>query len=130
MDCPGFYFQLSSAGIMLGAGMHIFPKHILPIYREAVADEQTGRDLKKQIKKVMKNEGFSLKEKRYKKIPRGFDADNPNADLLLYDGVAVMYSSSTPENINKPEFMDFVFDTFSAMAPLHHWFIKLLNNAH
>ena len=126
LECPGFYFQLSPEGIMFGAGMHIFPKPFIPIYREAVAKEASGAELSSIIQNISHESGFVFKEKHYKKTPRGFDPEYKYADLLLYDGVAVMYSTQLSEAIFKPEFIDFAFEKFQAMAPLHRWFLKLL----
>jgi len=121
LDCSGFYLQLNHDSILIGVGMYLFPKNILALYREAVVHPAHGPALKKIIQKVTEEEKFVHNEKHYKKTPRGFDPAHPNSDLLLYNGMAFMYESAHPEELAGPEFLDYCYNKFEQMAPLHNW---------
>lgn len=128
LDCPGFYFQLNANKVLLGVGLHIIPKHLLPVYRDAVIDDEKGNELIKSLDLLLKNEGFVLSEKQYKKIPRGYSSEQPNSDLLLYGGMAAMYEGGHPAELHKPELVDYCFNIFSKMSPIHHWWQSILRD--
>lgn len=127
MESPGFYFQLSPEGFMLGGGMHMIPKQLMSSFRDAVVNDVSGPELQKAMETVMRNKDFILQEKRYKRTPRGYDPQHPRADLLLYDGIACMYESKDLSVVQDAQALDFIFEKFLAMAPLHHWFLNFVN---
>jgi hypothetical protein len=63
---------------------------------------------------------------KYKRVPRGFDPDHPNADLLKHGGLGFSYKLDLPSNINSEEFADYCMEIFESMAPVHFWLRDLL----
>ena len=72
MECSGFYFHMGDGKLMLGSGMYMFSKENLKRYRDAAVDKKKVRRLSK-ITKELVEQGYTLSEKHYKKIPRGYE---------------------------------------------------------
>ena len=127
LENPGFYFQLDKSKIMFGVGMHIFPREMLSPYRDAVTDPEMGGELRKIITKISKNTDYKLGWVKYKKIPRGYDPDHPNKDYLLYGGIGFMFEAKHPEELFGREFLDYSFNVFKDISPLHKWIMEINN---
>jgi uncharacterized protein (TIGR02453 family) len=121
LENPGFYFHLEPEKLFLGVGMHEFPKPILQSYRDAVIDGRLGSALNKAISKVNNAGNYVFGWKKYKKTPHGFDADHERADLLLYGGIGFQYEEALPKVLHKPELIDYCFNRYKDMAPIHEW---------
>jgi uncharacterized protein (TIGR02453 family) len=120
MECPGFYFHLDSKNLMLGAGLHIFPKELLGPYRDAVVDKKHGPELKKAVNRVGKL-GYTVMGKHYKRIPAGYDDTHKNAEFLLYNGLAAMHQSEVSEALLSKRIVEYAFSNFKKMSPIHKW---------
>jgi len=126
MDCPGYYFHLEPPMVMLAAGNHCFTKPILEAYRESVVDPRQGPALAKAIKAVMKKGAYEIGSKEYKKVPRGYDKDHENAELLLYGGLYAAWDANIPTELYSAEIVDYAFKRFKDMAPIHDWLLDML----
>lgn len=125
MECSGFYFHLGDGKLMLGTGMHIFPKAILNPYRDAVVDKGHGSQLGRIIAGISKK-GYRISGKHYKRIPRGYDGAHKNAEFLLHNGLASMREVKIPEELYSKAIIDYAFYHFKNMSPLHKWLRKAL----
>ena len=119
LENPGFYLHLDPEKIFIGVGMHDFPKTVLQTYRDAVIDSRKGAALVKAIENVKRRGDYTLGWKRYKKVPRGYDADHERAELLLYSGLGFHHEEPLPDIIHKPDFTSYCFSVFTDMYPLH-----------
>jgi len=121
----GFYFRLRDKALMLGVGMHGFPKELLAKYRSAVADDATGKPLVAAQKKVEKA-GYTLEGIGYKKVPRGFDPEHPRAELLkhgaLHCGITL---SPLPAEVHSKKLVTLCMGHWRKMAPVHRWLVEL-----
>lgn len=120
MECSGFYFHVEGGTLMLGAGIHLFPRELLEHYRDAVIDKKQGPRLREALRKVSES-GYVINGKHYKKIPRGYDASHENAELLLYNGLTAMVESKIPHELFSSAIIDYVFEHFKNMYPVHEW---------
>jgi uncharacterized protein (DUF2461 family) len=127
MECSGFYFHLEPPNLLMGSGMYMFSKSILKNYREAVVDKKVGANLIHAIQAVSKK--GKLNGKHYKKTPRGFDPDHPNAEYLLYNGLHVMNETKIPDELYSDALVDYCFKWYKDMAPLHQWLVEMANRA-
>jgi uncharacterized protein (TIGR02453 family) len=123
MECSGFYFHLEPPKLLLGCGNYMFSKPLLKTYREAVVDKKSGPALVSAIKAVSKK--GKIGGKHYKKTPRGFDADHPNAEYLLYNGLHCMTETKIPDELYSEALVDYCFKWYKEMAPLHRWLVDL-----
>lgn len=136
MECSGFYFHLQPEYVLLGAGIYVFPKAHLAEYRRSVDDDSLGEELVKIIGEL----GLSVKGTgqcsisigagdRYKKVPRGYDPNHPRADLLLNKGLTAFWQGPLPQELYSPKIIDFVFEKFERMLPLHRWLYDMVERA-
>ena len=111
----------------MGAGLYIFPTPLLDFYREAVIDSKQGDKLIKAIEQVKQHSEYKIGGEHYKKTPRGYDADHPNAKLLLHNGIYAYLEDSHPKEFYSAEFVDYCFKHFKNMAPIHQWIREVLD---
>ena len=72
-ETPGFYFHLEPPTVMLGGGLHEFPKDFLEAYREVLADPVRAATAR-GLTETLACDGYELWGKTYKRVPKGFDA--------------------------------------------------------
>jgi uncharacterized protein (TIGR02453 family) len=125
MDCPGYYFHIEPPMLMLGVGNHCFSRPVLEAYRDAVVDDSLGKALGNAIETVKSKGDYSIGEKQYKKVPRGYDKDHPNAELLLYGGLTAFVETPIPDELYSPDIIEYVFERFEHMAPIHAWLLQM-----
>lgn len=118
---PGFYLQLDKSQILIAGGLYQLPSELAKSYRDAVSDSKIGPEIAKIIKKITKNSSYKLGGNHYKRIPRGYDPDNPNSDLLLHNGLYAYHEGPIPEEVHSRDFLDYSFKVFNDMLPLHSW---------
>ena len=126
MESSGFYLHVENKTILIGVGIKMFPKPLLDRYRQSVADKKLGAEFKKAVKKVA-DQGYLIDGKHYKKVPRGYEADHPNADFLLYNGLTARIEERVPEAFFSDAIIDYAYSHFNNMLPLHRWLRKALN---
>jgi uncharacterized protein (TIGR02453 family) len=127
MECPGFYFHLEPTKLFLGAGIYMFSPKMIGRFRKAVVDPEFGPQLSDIIRKVNKAKGFQVGEKHYKRIPSGFDAQHPNAALLLYNGLHVWWETSLPDEIYSEKLVRYCWEKYRPYLPLHQWLVSLIS---
>jgi uncharacterized protein (TIGR02453 family) len=129
MECPGFYFHLEPPNLMLAAGMHCFPRPLLEIFRNSVVDPELGPALVSAARSVVKRSDYAIGGKYYKKMPRGYDATDDKAEFLLFNGLYAIFNSEIPEQIYSTEIIDYCFQKFSDMSPIHKWIVNMIEHA-
>lgn len=128
MENSGFYFHLEPPGLFLGVGVYIFPKHLLEEYRKSVVHPVYGAALVQAINEVS-GKGYNVGRKHYKKTPRGFDPGHENAELLLYNGLTAGVELSIPDELYTPGVIEYCFNRFKDMLPLHRWLVEMTARA-
>jgi len=129
MESSGFYFHLEPPDLMLGVGMHCLPKPFLPHFRDSIADPKKGPALKKTLDQIGKDSRYQMQGPTFKKVPRGYDPQHKLADLLKHDGLTVFSTMPIPEELYGPELIDFCFERYQDMAPLHRWMRAMAEGA-
>ena len=125
MESSGFYFHFEPPEIWLGGGMYMIPEALLGRFRKAVVDPKLGRELTGILAKLRATKGLTVGGEHYKRIPAGYDASHPNAELLKYNGLHAGFDAPIPEEFYSARFVDYCFERFDAIAPLHRWLTKL-----
>jgi uncharacterized protein (TIGR02453 family) len=126
MERSGFYFHLEPGNILTGSGLYLFPKHILAAYRDAVVHPVYGPELQRAVEKLRAKPGYDIWGKHYKKVPRGYDPAHENSEFLLYDGMTAINEEPIPDALYSAKFIDYVFERFSHMAPIHRWVADMI----
>ncbi len=121
MECPGYYFHLEPFKLLLGVGMHMFPRDLLPRWRERVADPESGASLERAIAGLPLTSGCGMGGEQYKRVPRGYPADHPRAALLRHKGLHVGFEGEVPDALFGPGCVDWCMERYRAFAPVQHW---------
>jgi len=67
-----------------------------------------------------------LRRVYYKKLPRGYEADHPNAEFLLYNGLTARIEEKVPDSFFSGAIIDYAYSHYRNMLPLHRWLKKAL----
>lgn len=124
-ESSGYYFHLEPPNIMLGVGLHTFSKTLLQAYRKAVVDPVAGPKLVEVVQEVSVKGGYRLGGEHYKRVPRGYDPEHPNAELLRYKGLTAGSEEPIPDEFYSAEFLDYSFQRYADMYPIQHWLYEL-----
>lgn len=125
MERPGFYFHMDPESTWVGGGWYMMPKPALEAFQGAVADEERGSALETVLRQLQA-EGFRIWGDRYKRVPSGFPADHPHADLLKYKGLFAASADIEESLLTSPALVDHCYDICAAQAPLQHWLLENL----
>ena len=126
MASSGFYLHVENKNLLIGVGIKMFPKPILDRYRQAVVDNKQGAALKSAVKKI-RDKGYLIDGKHYKKIPRGFDSGHPNGEYLLYNGLSARIEEKVPDAFYSEAILYYAYAHYKNMLPLHRWLKKSLD---
>lgn len=115
----GFYFSFSPAETVIAAGMYMpTPEQLLAIRRHLVEHHKETRALLADRK--LRGAMDALEGDRLKRPPRGFGADSPAADLLLYKQWGL--SATLPaERALEPGLVKEITRRFALAAPFVHF---------
>jgi uncharacterized protein (DUF2461 family) len=97
-DGVGVFIQISSKGLLVGSGVPMPPKDQLENLRRAVSDDASGPLLKTAIA-AAEAAGARIHGGRWdalQRVPKGFPADHPRADLLRWKGLEVNSRDPSP----------------------------------
>jgi uncharacterized protein (TIGR02453 family) len=125
MESAGFYVGLEPPDIMLGGGLYVIPDNLLGRYRQAVVDPKKGAELGRIVAALRAVPGCSVEGTHYKRVPAGFDAGHPNAELLKHKGLYAGFEMKVPDAFYSADLLDFCFERFAPVVPLHRWLMKL-----
>lgn len=125
MESAGFYVGLEPPDIMLGGGMYVIPDALLGRYRKAVVDPKKGAELAKIAAALRAIPGCAVEGAHYKRVPAGFDAAHPNAGLLKHKGLYAGFGTKVPDELFTAAFVEYCFERFAPIVPLHRWLMKL-----
>jgi uncharacterized protein (TIGR02453 family) len=123
---PGLFVRLRPATVVLGAGMHRFEPPVLAAYRAAVADEGTGRALEEALGAATGLRGATVGGLAYKRVPRGFAADHPRAELLRHGALYVSGEWKLPRAVSSPAFVGWAAERLERLSPVERWLTATL----
>lgn len=123
MECSGYYFHLEPGSFFIAAGMYMFTKEQLKLYRDKVSEPAVGKELNNIIKQLLKNKDFKLGGNTFKRVPKGFDPDYKYSNLLLHSGVYVYYEPEISFAANK-NIVEYCYQIYKKQTILHDWLVK------
>jgi len=126
-ECSGFYVHLEPPNLILGVGIYNFSKPLLEEYRKSAVHPKHGAALAEAVNDV--SEDYVVGVQHYKRVPRGFDPDHENAQLLLHNGLTALEMTPIPKELNTSVFVDYCYESFSDMAPIHFWLRDMVKRA-
>ena len=124
-EAPAFGFRIMPEGIGVLAGMFHFPDSFTPEYRRAVADNGSGPDLEAVLAEIRTAGPYAIGGERYARVPAGYDATHPRAELLKQRGLfAHLTTPITPEAAAEG-LATVMLGHFERMAPLQQWLAEV-----
>ena len=121
---PGLSVRLRPETVVLSAGMHRLDGVALARYRAAVDDDRRGELLENTIHDSL-GRGVTLGGQGYKRVPRGYDADHPRADLLRHNALYLSGEWPYPKSVTSKAFVRWTADRLIGMAGVERWLTEV-----
>ena len=117
----GGYVSLSSEGLGAGSGYYGLMPDQLSRFRDAVADDKTGKPLARMVDKA-KAEGIEVSAHDVlKTAPKGYPKDHPRIELLRQKGLIYWQHWPVGSWLGTPKAKDRVVGLLRAAKPLMKW---------
>jgi uncharacterized protein (DUF2461 family) len=96
-------------------------------YRAAAVDANRGKALRRVISRIGDSANpYELPEPTLKRVPRGFDPDHPNVDLLRHKSLFAGARFDQPAELFDKRCVPYVIDRFKDLMPLQKWLCEAL----
>jgi uncharacterized protein (TIGR02453 family) len=117
----GFYFAVSHKEVAVGGGAYLPSPEALAVIRRQIAERP------EELRKLLRAPALGkllgeLQGERLTRVPKGYPADHPSADLLRFKQL-YFYAELPPDLAVTSDLFQEVWTRFRAMAP----FIEYLN---
>jgi uncharacterized protein (TIGR02453 family) len=117
----GGYVNFSADGLVVGMGYHHMEPDQLDRYRRAVADDASGAELAGVVGRLTAGKVEVGGSSSLKRVPRGYPADHPRADLLRHKGLIAWRHWPVASWLHTRAAKQRVVDFLRAAAPLQAW---------
>lgn len=121
---PSFMMRLGSEKLGIAAGLYGFTPEQLKRYRNAAVEPASGTVLRRIVNRAMEREQFAPPEPHYKRVPRDFDPEHENADLLRQASLFLGRDRPIPEEMFDRGAAKYLVRQFKQLAPLHRWLLE------
>lgn len=116
----GWYVQLSIDGLFLAAGLHNPKPDQVTRLRAAIDDGRKAAALTRALA-VARAAGLELNDPDLLRVPRGYDADHPRAELLRRKSLTVSATMPIAKWLHRPAAYDRIREPLDAAAPMVKW---------
>ncbi|MBA1437961.1 MAG: DUF2461 domain-containing protein [Epsilonproteobacteria bacterium] len=124
LQSSSFYMHFSPEELFVAVGVRWFEKPMLDAYREHIKDDTRRAELADIIQSATSN-GAKIIDKGYKRYPKGFNKEMPDADLSLYKGMAA-YKTFDPHLIEDGERLtDTLYESYEIMLPMQRYMYEV-----
>ncbi len=117
----GYYVQISAEGLYVGSGYYMMAPDQLERYRHAVVDTRRGPAVASAVAALRKKRYDVAAHDSLKRVPRGFDAEHPRADLLRYKGLHVGRSFPPARWLSTAGALDRIVTTWRDARAVNGW---------
>jgi uncharacterized protein (TIGR02453 family) len=117
----GFYFHVSPKEVGIGGGVYMPATETLRAIRGHIAEHHGAFEKLLRAAAVKRLFG-GMQGEQLTRVPKGFSAEHPAADLLRYKQY-LLWTELAPELATSPELYEAIVTRFKAMAP----FLEFLN---
>jgi len=122
-EAPGFWFQLTGDHVWLGVGLHNMQGDVLEAYRQSVIHPRSAKALLAAVEEVQAAGSYEIGEKTRKLMPRGYAADGPAAQYLLYESLHA-FAELPAEAARDKDFAEVCAAHYAAMWPIGKWLLE------
>lgn len=116
----GWYVQLGLDGVFVVGGLHNPKPDQVARLRAAIDDGRKAAALTRALA-VARAAGLELNDPDLLRVPRGFDADHPRAELLRRRSLTVSQTHPPTTWVHKPAAYQRIRDSLDAATPLVKW---------
>jgi uncharacterized protein (TIGR02453 family) len=116
----GYYVQVSSGGLMTGAGWYQPSPAQIAAYREAVLDDRSGPSLERAVT-ALTEAGYEISGDQLKTAPRGVDPGHPRVALLRHRSLLAASDKGMPSWMATPEATERVRLDWQRCRTLVNW---------
>jgi uncharacterized protein (TIGR02453 family) len=125
----GSYISFSKEGLWVGTGMYKPEPVALRQLRDAIAADDSGRELTNIIAS-MRRKGFDVDtHARLDKPPRGYDSTHPRVELLCMKDIYVGKLFG-PADVSSVKVLDAVCKAIADLEPFRVWLRKHVRPSH
>jgi uncharacterized protein (TIGR02453 family) len=119
-----YYVQISALGLYVGSGYYHLAPDQLERYRAAVADSRKGPQFASAVDALRKKKYSVDARESLKRVPRGFDADHPRAELLKRKGIHVGREFGAPRWLHSAGAAERIMTAWRDAEPVNRWLNK------
>lgn len=119
----GCFLSATAHGLEMAGGAMLLESDQLSRYRDAVVSASAGQELD-EIRRDLAERKLDVGPGEfplYKRVPAGYPADHPRADLLLWKGAIVIKQFDLGGWVHTPRLADRVRDVWGGAQPLLSW---------
>jgi uncharacterized protein (TIGR02453 family) len=117
----GGYVHLSADSVAVALGYHLMAPDQLARYRDAVAEDATGQQLRRIIADLEKLGVTVVGEQPLKTAPRGFAKDHPRVDLLRNKGLITWQEWPVDPWVHTAKAKARIVEQLRTARPLQDW---------
>jgi uncharacterized protein (TIGR02453 family) len=120
LAAQGLYASISARGLVAGSGYHRMARDQLERYRDAVANDTRGPELRR-LAATAEKAGLELWGESLATAPRGYPKDHERIELLRRKSLALGSTLSFGRGIGRTDGLQFVTKTWREAAPVTGW---------
>ena len=124
MQSSSFYMHYDINEVFYATGVRSFKTPLLKAYREYIKNEKNRNSLHEIIKKL-KNRGYEIPLEHYKRYPDGFNKDDENAYLSLFNSMYAYKTFPIDEVFFTQDVANRAFRLYDDMFELQQWVYEL-----
>lgn len=116
----GFYFHLAPDEVFTGGGVWMPPRPALARIRDAIAEDHATLEEILRAPAFRRRFGGLETEAMLKRMPRGYDAEHPAAELLRHQSFTAGRPLA-PDVVHTRKLVDVLLKDYAVMLPLVRW---------
>jgi len=120
----GGYIRLSADGLGAGSGMYMLSPEQLQRWRQAVADDTSGKALVKLLDALRKDRIEVSSHDMLTRVPAGYPKDHPRGELLRYKDLVAWRDWPVAAWLGTAKAKTRIEEFFRTCAPLNDWLAK------
>jgi uncharacterized protein (TIGR02453 family) len=120
----GGYVHLSVEGLAAGSGFYMFDSDRMRRFREAVANDESGRRLVAVIDAIRAKDIEVHSHEMLKRVPSGYPPDHPRAELLRYKDLVAWKHWPVGAWLGTAKAKTKLVDFFHDTTALNDWLAK------
>ena len=122
--CTALYWHFGLDEEYAGGGTYFFDDRQIVRWRKLVAADRTGKEIAALVAKL-RARGYAVGgHEDYKKVPKGFAADHPRAELLRMRGLTAGFPEMPAGLLHRRELVEWLVAHMRTTAPLVKWLYR------